>query len=68
MALVPPQGPKSHGVKFSWTGPSMHYPDHLGEGLSFLETLRWKMEGARHTARFPAVIWFSSAEAMSLRK
>lgn len=41
---------------------------HLGEGLSFLEMLRWKMEGARHTARLPAVIWFSSAEAMSLRK
>lgn len=41
---------------------------YLGDVLSFLDTLRWKMEGARHTARFPAVIWFSSAEAMSLRK
>lgn len=41
---------------------------HLGEVLSFLDTLRWKREGARHTARLPAVIWFSSAEAMSLRK
>lgn len=41
---------------------------HLGEELSFLEMLRWKMEGAKHTARLPAVIWFSSAEAMSLRK
>lgn len=26
------------------------------------------MEGARHTARFPGVIWLSWAEAMSLRK
>lgn len=41
---------------------------HLGEELSFLEILRWKMEGAKHTARLPAVIWFSSADAMSLRK
>ena len=41
---------------------------YLGEVPSFLEMLRCRMEGARHTARFPAVIWFSSAEAMSLRK
>lgn len=61
--LAPPQSRQGRGTG-SWGSAS----PHLGDVLSFLDTLRWKMEGARHTARFPAVIWFSSAEAMSLRK
>lgn len=41
---------------------------HLGE-LSFFNKLRWKREGARHTARFMDVIWFSSTKlTTSLRK
>lgn len=62
--------PSGAGVgKLSLPGPTPHATlFHLGEWLSFLEMLRWKMEGARHTARLPAVIWFSSAAAMSLRK
>lgn len=41
---------------------------HLGE-LSFFNKLRWKRDGARHTARFLGVIWFSSTKlATSLRK
>ena len=34
---------------------------HLGE-LSFFSKLRWKRDGARHTARFMGVIWFSSTK------
>lgn len=42
---------------------------YLGERLSFLSMLRWKREGARHTAMFMGVIWFSSTEEVtSLRK
>lgn len=41
---------------------------HLGE-LSFFSKFRWKREGARHTARFMGVIWFSSTKlTTSLRK
>ena len=42
---------------------------HLGEMLSIFRMLRWKREGARHTAMFIGVIWFSSTlEVTSLRK
>lgn len=40
---------------------------YLGE-LSFFTILRWKREGARQTAMFMGVIWFSSTEVTSLRK
>ena len=37
--------------------------------MSFFRRLRWKREGARHTAMFMGVIWFSSTEEVtSLRK
>lgn len=42
---------------------------YLGDRLSFFKMLRWKREGARHTARFIGVIWFSSTEDVtSFRK
>lgn len=43
--------------------------NYFGERLSFLRMLRWNSEGARHTAMFMGVIWFSSTEDVtSLRK
>lgn len=42
---------------------------YLGEELSLFRVLRWKSEGARHTARLVGVIWFSfTAAVTSLRK
>lgn len=42
---------------------------HLGEELSLRSVLRWKREGAKHTARLVQVIWFSPTLAVtSLRK
>lgn len=42
---------------------------YLGDRLSFFRMLRWKSEGAKHTAIFMGVIWFSSTEEVtSLRK
>lgn len=44
----------------------LHY---LGDRLSFFIMLRWKREGARQTAKFIGVIWFSSTEEVtSFRK
>ena len=49
--------------------PTKYKKNYLGERLSFLSILRWKREGARHTAMFMGVIWFSSTEDVtSLRK
>lgn len=42
---------------------------HLGQRFSFFRILRWKREGAKHTAIFMGVIWFSCTEEVtSLRK
>ena len=42
---------------------------YLGDRLSFFRMLRWKSEGAKQTAMFIGVIWFSSTEEVtSLRK
>lgn len=42
---------------------------YLGDRLSFFILLRWKRDGARHTAIFIGVIWFSATEEVtSLRK
>ena len=39
---------------------------HLGEELSLRRSvLRWKSEGARHTARLVGVIWFSATAAVT---
>lgn len=36
--------------------------------LSFFTILRWKRDGAKHTAIFMGVIWFSSTDVTSCRK
>lgn len=42
---------------------------YLGEEFSLLRVFKWKREGAKHTARFVGVIWFSfTAAVTSLRK
>lgn len=42
---------------------------YLGEEFSLFSVLRWKREGAKHTARLVGVIWFSfTAAVTSLRK
>lgn len=42
---------------------------YLGEEFSLLRVFRWKREGAKQTARFVGVIWFSfTAAVTSLRK
>lgn len=42
---------------------------YLGEEFSLFRVLRWKREGAKHTARLVGVIWFSlTAAVTSLRK
>lgn len=42
---------------------------YLGEEFSLLRVLRWKREGAKHTARLVGVIWFSfTAAVTSLKK
>lgn len=42
---------------------------YLGEEFSLFRVLRWKREGARHTARLVGVIWFSlTAAVTSLKK
>lgn len=47
----------------------LHTHTHLGEELSLRIVLRWKREGAKHTARLVQVIWFSPTLAVtSLRK
>jgi len=46
-----------------------HTHTNLGEELSLRSVLRWKREGAKHTARLVQVIWFSPTLAVtSLRK
>ena len=42
---------------------------YLGEEFSLFKVLRWKREGAKHTARLVGVIWFSfTAAVTSLKK
>lgn len=41
----------------------------LGEEFSLLRVFKWKRDGAKHTARFVGVIWFSfTAAVTSLKK
>lgn len=52
-----------------WSLLTLHTNTHLGEELSLRGVLRWKREGAKHTARLVQVIWFSPTLAVtSLRK
>lgn len=47
----------------------VHTRAYLGEEFSLFRVLRWKSEGAKHTARLVGVIWFSfTAAVTSLKK
>lgn len=71
MALCDGQTFKAAPLRSEWVlrCHGVRHSGHLGDRLSFFRMLRWKRDGARHTAMFMGVIWFSSTEEVtSLRK
>lgn len=69
----PGTNPRRKGRKPQSEGrsPCMHMSSdrYLGEEFSLFRVLRWKREGAKHTARLVGVIWFSfTAAVTSLKK
>lgn len=58
------------GIQASgWDTGLSYLETYLGEEFSLLRVFKWNREGAKHTARFVGVIWFSfTAAVTSLKK